>query len=324
LLLLQFCIRARHHGMSKDWVDIRGRWKNKDGSQASDRYADPEMQALDAQVAAVLCCGGPIRYKLHPEMASSISDEWLHRHVVPGMAQAYGDGNAVHDVLALPLLYACFAETTKGWVPASIREPILAAYREIDILPDGTNPVVRVPLNIYAVADQLFIKDQAEDFAMVPERPRVHDVDSDVEDDFEDEDSDEDEGAAVVVTQNTRRRAQSPRRLPLQPRTAPPPRQPAPASSSNVPSFQYGATNSMGMHGREMQKLTQMMNGLLSRQDQLRMQVIAFHQESQTSIAAQRHEMHDKFTILNKNVDRVAVQPARQVQQHAARYKCCC
>ena len=52
---------ARRHGMSKDMVDVRGRWKNKDGSAASDRYADPEMQALDAQVAAVLCCGGPIR-----------------------------------------------------------------------------------------------------------------------------------------------------------------------------------------------------------------------------------------------------------------------
>ena len=38
--------------MPKDWVDVRGRWKNKDGSRGGDRYADPEMQALVAQVVA--------------------------------------------------------------------------------------------------------------------------------------------------------------------------------------------------------------------------------------------------------------------------------
>ena len=48
--------------MPKDWVDVQGRWKNKDGSRATDRYADLEMQALGAQVAAILCCGGSMWY----------------------------------------------------------------------------------------------------------------------------------------------------------------------------------------------------------------------------------------------------------------------
>ena len=54
---------ARKAGAQADEIEIRGRWKPQ-GKRVVFRYIDVTQVHIDAKVAALLCPGGPIKYKL--------------------------------------------------------------------------------------------------------------------------------------------------------------------------------------------------------------------------------------------------------------------
>ena len=111
---------------------------------------------IDAKVAAALCIGGPIKYKLWEN--SNISKQWLYDNVVPRLKDFYEDASChVAEVLALPLLYACMDDTLQARVPQAIRDRVRAGYAEIRTLEEGVNPVMKVPLTVYQINGQLFI-----------------------------------------------------------------------------------------------------------------------------------------------------------------------
>lgn len=92
---------ARGLGCLLDGIDSRGRWR-KGARRVVDRYINLEQQFLDAKVAAALCVGGAIKYRLVE--GSGVTPEWLREHVVPGISDYFGDDSLVF-VLALPLLW---------------------------------------------------------------------------------------------------------------------------------------------------------------------------------------------------------------------------
>ena len=73
--------KMRRSGISRDWADIRGRWKSR--KTASDRYQDTSLPYPDAKAASALCDGGPIKYVVRDGF--NISDHWIDEHVTCNM-----------------------------------------------------------------------------------------------------------------------------------------------------------------------------------------------------------------------------------------------
>ena len=146
--------RARRHGCSKDEVGTRARWKRQ---RQQDSYADTILPWPDAKVAAALCKGGPIHY--HVKEDSGITEDWILLFVVPSIASKYC--RAFTLVLGRALLWRVFDEEQQALVPAIICTRVKNSYRDIGNrcrLPDGENPVEKVPLIITGTDAELHIE----------------------------------------------------------------------------------------------------------------------------------------------------------------------
>jgi hypothetical protein len=95
---------ARASGCKKDHVDYRTRWKKWRRQQ--DRYTENELLYPDAEVAGVLCHGGPCEYAIKDD--ANISNEWIVEHVTPNVSRGVY-GNSVAIILGKALLWAIFA-----------------------------------------------------------------------------------------------------------------------------------------------------------------------------------------------------------------------
>ena len=97
---------ASEHGCSHTEVETRGRWKGGKSGCLVNLYINVQQLPTDGKVAAILCVGQPVKYKLKPNTA--ITHDWLLTKVVPHIQQLYANdaANKIADVLALPLLYA--------------------------------------------------------------------------------------------------------------------------------------------------------------------------------------------------------------------------
>ena len=137
---------ARRSGCSKEFVDIRGRWKRKErGTQ--DSYADCTLPYPDAKVCAALCRGGPIHYAVKAN--SGISDDWILQYVVPNIAHEFD--RAIALVLGRALLWRIFDPDESNVVPDFTRLRVTNAYRDLGErcqLDDGENPVQKLPLMV--------------------------------------------------------------------------------------------------------------------------------------------------------------------------------
>jgi hypothetical protein len=150
---------AARNGCSQSDVEARGRWRGQ--QRMVNRYIDTESPYVDAKVAAALCLGGPISYKL--EEGSGVTDDWLLENVVPKLLNLYpASQNKAAKVLALPLLWACLDPDASNMVPATVRERVTNAYLTIKQLPGSINPVKRVPIAVYRAAENLVIQELVE------------------------------------------------------------------------------------------------------------------------------------------------------------------
>ena len=153
---------ARSNGCNADDIDIRGRWK-RNSRRISDRYVDVAQHYIDAKVAAALCVGGPVRYKLVD--GSGVTKAWLRNIVVPGIASFFDENDTIADVLALPLLWACFDVEYSTKLPDWLIATVRMNYAFIKVLPDDiTNPVIRVPLLVYQVNGELRIEEMDSEY----------------------------------------------------------------------------------------------------------------------------------------------------------------
>jgi len=86
---------AQKNGANADEIEIRGRWKPQ-GKQVVFRYIDVNQVHIEAKVAALLCPGGPIKYKLKVGL-DRINDEWFFTNCIPH-------------------IHACFSNDGDNWV----------------------------------------------------------------------------------------------------------------------------------------------------------------------------------------------------------------
>jgi len=133
--------------------------KHKGNRVVSGVYINPEEEANDAEVASILCIGGPIKYKLHPEMEEAITTEWLKTHVVPNIGHRFNDNKLIR-VLGLAQFCVCMDEDNFDLpIPVAMVARVQNAYSDITIENKPEQPVLRVPIVCYRVRDNLHISE---------------------------------------------------------------------------------------------------------------------------------------------------------------------
>jgi hypothetical protein len=147
---------TRRSGISKDWKDMRGRWKLT--KRVSDNYDDMELPFPDAKVASVLCPGGPVKYKLRE--GSNMTSRFILQHVVPKIAAKLG--NDVAMVLGKAVLWGAFAEVgeeASSIMPNWLSDRIRTKYSILvdNNLEANENPVQKVAYIVTGNEGQVFM-----------------------------------------------------------------------------------------------------------------------------------------------------------------------
>jgi hypothetical protein len=244
---------AKQNGCTLDEIETRGRWK-RSSRRTVDRYVNVDQPHIDAKVEAVLCVGGPIKYVLQDD--SGVTVQWLKQHVVPGITAFYDQHNTISEVLALPLLWACFDAETKTTIPEDLCNRICFQYEQIRLLEESVNPVKRVQLSVYRVQELLCI-----DTAFL-------------------------------------------------------------SSSTNNNTDIENNANNQTQQTQQHRPADEQMNGLMIQMQQTRQQLEAGLAMVNQTARAMRLHTDSQFSIVNRNISRVAIQPTRmatprQIEQAA-------
>ena len=167
---------AKRRGAPKEHVQVRGRWVTS-GNKGENRvvsavYISPEDQYADASVASKLCLGGPIKYKVKPELAGHITTEWLAEHVVPNIAKRYNDNGLIKN-LGLALLWAVLDGDNVGDLPLDSEKAavIEVEYEAIDIENRPEQAVSKIPLHVYRIEENVHIDEVWTDEASAQQPP---------------------------------------------------------------------------------------------------------------------------------------------------------
>jgi len=150
------------HGYDDDKVEIRGRWKGKKGGRVVHRYISPEQLPTDAKMAACLAVGGPVRYKVKAD--AHVTAAFMADIVCPSITQFYSDeSNRIAHVLGPVLLWAAHNPDMSHLLTDTVRNRIRNGYAAIrQQHPADYNPVDKVPLHVYQVANQVHIAELTE------------------------------------------------------------------------------------------------------------------------------------------------------------------
>ena len=139
---------GRRRGVSKDFMDVRARWKTQ--KRIQDTYADTVLPWPDIKAASVLCMGGICKYRIKSGL--NISDNWLANHVCPNIQYCFGP--RVAAILAKPLLWAAMDESWSDYLPDGLRLRIIHSLAEdaehLNVHPNN-NPVEKVTVLVAEV-----------------------------------------------------------------------------------------------------------------------------------------------------------------------------
>jgi hypothetical protein len=149
---------SRNKGASKDERDLRGRWKSS--ARIADVYDDIELPYPDAKVAAMLCPGGPIKYKIRDD--SNVTEEFITNYVVPNTTARLG--NEAGLVIGKAVLWGAFSgnnDRMPPWLRTRIQEAY-ASYINNDLEP-LTNPIKKVPIVVTGNEGEVYIDEIPDD-----------------------------------------------------------------------------------------------------------------------------------------------------------------
>lgn len=140
-------------------VEGRGRWVgSKGGSIAQTVYISPKDEWEDAYVASLLCMGGAIRYA--PRTGLVIPNEFLFQHVVPNIRRKFANDDRFCRVMGLAYLHALFEPALSEFIDTRTAAKVKAEFVDFFTVEAAeTNPVVKIPLEIYRVDENLHIAD---------------------------------------------------------------------------------------------------------------------------------------------------------------------
>ena len=150
------------HGISQDDIEIRGRWKGGRNGRTVNKYINVEQLPTDGKVAAVLCIGGPVKYKARA--GSHLTFQFIKDHVVPGIFQHFtaDENNKITGILGLALLWAAHQPGLEHMMADEVRLRIRNAYANIrGENPADWNPVAKIPLIVTRVENNLCIDELA-------------------------------------------------------------------------------------------------------------------------------------------------------------------
>ena len=133
-------------------VEIRGRWKGQRGGRVVFRYVNAQQAFEDANVAATLCRGGPVRYKVKDSVV--LTDAWLFEHVVPNIRRKYPRDDRLCRVLGHALLYICLSSNEEVLISSPLRNRVKAAYAALGL--DEEQPLEKVALHLYRMPNGTF------------------------------------------------------------------------------------------------------------------------------------------------------------------------
>jgi len=103
---------------------------------------------IDAKVAALLCPGGAIKYKLKASLADLITDDWLFTKCVPHIRRRYPNDHRLCRILGLATLHAYCDPTLRELLPNEQQARLSYGLRDTNY---GVNAVEKVPLHVYAI-----------------------------------------------------------------------------------------------------------------------------------------------------------------------------
>ena len=95
--------RAARQGPTTQMVETRGRWKGQRGSRVVSRYINPDQEAIDVKVAALLCVGRPVKYKL--KVNAGVGRTFLLEVVVPKIYEFFQHDESSEYTC---MVYFCF------------------------------------------------------------------------------------------------------------------------------------------------------------------------------------------------------------------------
>ncbi|KUF75838.1 hypothetical protein AM587_10003726 [Phytophthora nicotianae] len=142
---------ATRSGISKGFVNRRGRWRTRKG--VVDIYIDNTQPYPDAKTAAVLTGpAGPCFYTLRPGIGG-VTTEFLVDQVAPTVKQVMGESIAA--TLALPLLWVAGLEAYEyALLPSKLQQKNLRAFANVGGN-HALNPVVREEFCVTGDGSQL-------------------------------------------------------------------------------------------------------------------------------------------------------------------------
>ncbi|KAL8019420.1 putative DNA breaking-rejoining enzyme, catalytic core, integrase-like, catalytic domain superfamily [Plasmopara halstedii] len=151
---------AMRSGVSKDYVDRRGRWRSR--KSTVDIYIHNTQPYPDAVVASTLAGPlGPCFYALKDGMRC-VSTSLLVDCIAPTIKQVIGE--SVSRTLALPLLWASLSpegSIVQNVIPSSLKTRVIEAYRGAGGDPD-VNPVERIGFHVAGDGAQLQLIEMRE------------------------------------------------------------------------------------------------------------------------------------------------------------------
>ena len=142
-------------------MDARGRWKSN--KRIVDTYIDCLIPFPDAKVASTLCIGGPVKYVVREEFASTITENLIFELVGANISNLFPRQVAL--VLGRVLIWAAYDEAIcelmdpnivariKAFIPAT------GSITEVSAL----NPVTKVALIVAGNDGNLLIEELAQE-----------------------------------------------------------------------------------------------------------------------------------------------------------------
>ena len=112
-------------------------------------------------MASILCVGGPIRYMFRD--GSGLTLDWMRANVVPGIHNQFSadPSNRVADVLSHAVLFAACQPGLEHLLPLGVGDRIRHAWTQVrpEDYHEDWNPIVRMPILVSRVENQLVIDD---------------------------------------------------------------------------------------------------------------------------------------------------------------------
>ena len=152
---------ARRNGCSKDDVDARGRWKSN--KRIVDTYIDCLIPFPDAKVASTLCIGGPVKYVVREEFASTITENLIFELVGVNISNLFPRQVAL--VLGKVIIWAAYDDAICELMDPNIVARIKSFIPATESIIEGTalNPVTKVALVVAGNEGNLLIEELVQE-----------------------------------------------------------------------------------------------------------------------------------------------------------------